>query len=53
MAWHGWKTIGEAQSYVEKANKMRLADNAAEKIISGTEIVSATDPLRQTGEKDE
>jgi Phage integrase family len=53
MAWHGWKTIGEAQSYVEKANKMRLADNAAEKIISGTEIVSATDPLRQIGEKDE
>jgi len=53
MAWHGWKTIKEAQEYVERANKMRLADNAAAKLISGTKIVSATDPLRQIAEKGE
>jgi hypothetical protein len=51
MAWHGWKTIQEAQEYVEQANKMKLADNAAAKLISGTKIVSAADPLSQIGEK--
>ena len=51
MAWHGWKTIGEAQEYVEQANKMKLADNAAAKLISGTKIVSAVDPLSQIAEK--
>jgi hypothetical protein len=51
MAWHGWKTIQEAQEYVEQANKMQLADNAAAKLISGTKIVSAVDPLSQIGEK--
>ncbi|MDI3561279.1 hypothetical protein [Bradyrhizobium sp. Arg816] len=51
MAWHGWKTIGEAQEYVEQANKMKLADNAAAKLISGTKIVSVADPLSQIGEK--
>lgn len=29
MAWHGWKTIGEAERYVEQANMMKLADSAA------------------------
>lgn len=53
MAWHGWKTIQEAQRYVEQANKMKLADSAAEKLISGTKIVSAADPLSQIGEKRE
>jgi integrase len=53
MAWHGWKTIKEAQDYVEQANKMKLADNAAAKLISGTKIVSAADSLRQIGKKDE
>ena len=33
MAWHGWKTIGEAQRYIEEANKIRLSDNAAAKMI--------------------
>lgn len=51
MAWHGWKTIDEAQRYVEQANMMKLADSAAAKVISGTKIVSATDPLRQIVEK--
>jgi hypothetical protein len=50
MAWHGWKSIKEAQDYVEQANKMKLADNAADRLISGTKIVSAADPLRQTAE---
>jgi hypothetical protein len=50
MAWHGWKTIGEAQRYCEQANMMKLADNAAGKLISGTKIVSAADPLRQKAE---
>jgi len=33
MAWHGWKTIGEAQRYIEEANKIGLSDNAAAKMI--------------------
>jgi hypothetical protein len=51
MAWHGWRTIQEAQRYVEQANRMKLADDAAEKIISGTKIVSAVDRLSQIVEK--
>ena len=51
MAWHGWKTIQEAQEYVEQANRMKLADNAAAKRISGTKIVSAVDRVSQIGEK--
>jgi hypothetical protein len=51
MAWHGWKTIQEAQEYVEQANRMKLADNAAAKLISGTKNVSAVDPLSQIEEK--
>jgi integrase len=53
MAWHGWKTIQEAQEYVEQANKMKLIDNAAAKLISGTKIVSVVDPLSQIAEKQE
>jgi hypothetical protein len=53
MAWHGWKTINEAQRYCEQAEMMKLADNAAAKLISGTKIVSAADPLRQIAEKRE
>jgi hypothetical protein len=30
---------------------MKLADNAAAKLISGTKIVSAVDPLSQIAEK--
>jgi len=33
MAWHGWKTIGEPQCYIEEANKIRLSDNAAAKMM--------------------
>jgi hypothetical protein len=51
MAWPGWKTIQDVQEYVEQANKMRLADNAAAKPVSGTRIVSAADPLSQIAEK--
>jgi integrase len=32
MAWHGWKTIGEAQRYVEEANRIRLAQSAGAKM---------------------
>jgi len=53
MAWHGWKTIKEAQEYVDQANRMKLADNAAARLISGTKIVSAADPLSQIAEKHE
>jgi integrase len=38
MAWFGWKTIGEAQRYIEEANRVRLAENAGAKLISGTAI---------------
>ena len=36
MAWFGWKTIGEAQRYIEEANRIKLAASAGAKIISGT-----------------
>ena len=32
MAWFGWKTIGEAQRYIEEANRVRLAESAGEKV---------------------
>jgi hypothetical protein len=38
MGWFGWKTIGEAQRYIEEANRIRLAESAAEKVISRTGI---------------
>jgi integrase len=34
MAWHGWKTLAEAQRYVEEANRIRLAESAGAKIIA-------------------
>lgn len=36
MAWFGWKTIGEAQRYIEEANRIKLAESAGEKIVSRT-----------------
>jgi integrase len=38
MAWFGWKTIGEAQRYIEEANRIKLAESAGAKIISRTGI---------------
>lgn len=32
MAWHGWKTIEEAQRYVEEANRIILAESAGAKM---------------------
>jgi hypothetical protein len=37
MAWHGWKTIGEAQRYVEEANRIRLAESAGAKMRTKTD----------------
>jgi integrase len=36
MAWHGWKTIGEAQRYVEEANRIRLSQSAGVKMRTGS-----------------
>jgi site-specific recombinase XerD len=36
MAWHGWRTIGEAQRYVEEADRIKLAKSAGAKIIART-----------------
>jgi hypothetical protein len=47
MAWFGWKTIGEAQRYIEEANRIKLADNAAAKIIAGTDVGSPFNPVSQ------
>ncbi|WP_146101235.1 tyrosine-type recombinase/integrase [Bradyrhizobium sp. AC87j1] len=38
MAWFGWKTITEAQRYIEEANRIRLAESAANKVRAGTGI---------------
>ena len=32
MAWHGWKTIQEAQRYVDEANRIKLAESSGEKV---------------------
>ncbi|OKO69389.1 hypothetical protein AC629_41225 [Bradyrhizobium sp. NAS80.1] len=45
MAWHGWRTIGEAQRYVEEANRIKLAESAAAKMR--TEIGSPANPVSQ------
>jgi integrase len=49
MAWFGWRTIGEAQRYIEEANRIRLAQNAGAKIISGTRIGPPPIPVGQFG----
>lgn len=36
MAWHGWKTIGEAQRYVEEANRIRLSASAGARMRTGS-----------------
>jgi hypothetical protein len=36
MACHGWKTIDEAQRYVEEANRIRLAESAGAKMRTGS-----------------
>jgi site-specific recombinase XerD len=47
MAWHGWKTIGEAQRYAEEANRIKLAESAGAKVITGTGVGSPADPVSQ------
>jgi integrase len=47
MAWFGWKTIGEAQRYIEEANRIKLAESAGAKVISGTGIGSPANPVSQ------
>jgi hypothetical protein len=47
MAWFGWKTIGEAQRYIEEANWIKLAESAGAKLISRTAIGTPVDPLSQ------
>jgi integrase len=36
MAWHGWKTIDEAERYVEQANRIRLSESAGTKMRTGS-----------------
>jgi integrase len=36
MAWFGWKTITEAQRYIEEANRIRLAQSAGNKMRTGS-----------------
>lgn len=47
MAWFGWKSIGEAQRYIEEANRIQLAESAGAKIISRTGAGSPTNPVSQ------
>jgi hypothetical protein len=51
MAWHGWKTIAEAQRYVEEANRIRLAESAGAKVISGTAIGPPISPVGQNDDQ--
>lgn len=47
MAWFGWKSIGEAQRYIEAANRLRLSQSAGAKLISGTGVGSPSYPVSQ------
>ena len=47
MAWFGWKSISEAQRYIEEANRIRLAENAGARLISRTGIVPLTTQMGQ------
>jgi integrase len=51
MAWFGWKTIGEAQRYIEEANRIQLAESAGAKIISGTGIGKSKSQFAKTRRK--
>jgi hypothetical protein len=49
MAWFGWKTISEAQRYIEDANRIRLAESAGVKMRTG--VGSPINPVSQKEEK--
>jgi hypothetical protein len=49
MAWFGWKTIGEAQRYIEEANRIRLAESAGAKMR--TSVGSPDQKVSQKEEK--
>jgi len=51
MAWFGWRTIGEAQRYVEEADRIRLAAAAGAKIISATSGGSPANPVSQNNQQ--
>jgi integrase len=40
MAWGGWKTLAEVQRYTKAANRKRLAQQAAEKLKTGTKVAN-------------
>jgi len=42
MAWHGWKSISEAQRYIEEANRILLSESVAAKLIAA-ELRTKTD----------
>ena len=48
MAWFGWKTIGEAQRYIEEASRIKLAESAAAEIMSRTGIVKLAGQFDKT-----
>lgn len=45
MAWFGWKTIGEAQRYIEQASRIKLAESAGAKMRTG--FGSPANPVSQ------
>ncbi|OPY99248.1 hypothetical protein A5906_26335 [Bradyrhizobium sacchari] len=51
MAWFGWRTIGEAQRYIEEANRIKLAESAGAKIISATPVGSPPNPVSQNDQQ--
>ncbi|MCK1620790.1 hypothetical protein IVA96_30310 [Bradyrhizobium sp. 159] len=49
--WLGWKTITEAQRYIEEANRIRLAESAADKVRAGTAIGKPPSQFAKKGRK--
>ncbi|MCK1672714.1 tyrosine-type recombinase/integrase [Bradyrhizobium sp. 150] len=49
MAWHGWKTISEAQRYIEEANRIKLAASAGAKMRTGIGSPQPGEPDQTAG----
>jgi integrase len=51
MAWGGWKTLAEVQRYTKAANRKRLAQQAADKLKTGTKVANLSPRLANQRKK--
>lgn len=51
QAWGGWKTLSEVQVYTAAASRKRMAQQAADRLISRTELANLDAKTGKPGEK--